>query len=136
LKAWQLLLLCAAAGAASNVLFVTILFLTDVVWLPSISALLSGLAWDAVKYGALGLVFGAVWLWRRAASTRHLVLLGLAMLAAMDVLYIVVNPMFDRPIGQAPPTMLTLTLVVGSLIYVFNPGAERESPVAKGEREI
>lgn len=130
LKSWQSLLLCAAAAAVSNVLFAVSVTLTRVSWFSSAGALVSGLARAAVYYAACGLAFGAVCLWRRVASTSRLFLIALVMVAAVDLLHIVLDPMFGLPQNAARPVMLMIALLLGSLIYAWNPGAERKLPVA------
>lgn len=136
LRPRQSLVLCAVAGAVSNLLFVGTVVVARIVWVPSIEALVLGLARSTLYYAACGLVLGAVGLWRRVASTSRLALIGLATVAAMDLIHIVVDPMLGLPRNQTRPVMLLLALVLGTFIYIWNPGAERELSVAEGETEI
>src|SRR5690348_471569 len=120
----QCLPLCAASAAVSNVLFLAGAVVAGIVWFPSTGALVSALARSAAYYATFGVVFGAVGLWRRVASTNRLVLVGLVMVAAMDLIHIVIDPVFGAPRNEARVIMLILALALGSAIYLWNPGAE------------
>jgi hypothetical protein len=132
----QYLLLCAGAGAVSSMLFAASVVITNIMWFPSTAALVSALAWSVAHYAVFGVVFGVVGLWRRVASTNRLVLIGLVMVAAMDLIHIVIDPMFGLPRNQPRVVMLYLALVLASVIYLLNRGAERELSVPKGTREV
>lgn len=134
LRPWQGLVLCAAAGVASNVLLVTAVVVSGIMWVPSIGTLVSDLARAAGYNAAFGFVFGVIGVWRRVASTSRLILIGLVMVAAVDVIHIVVDPMFGLPTDETRPMMLFVALVVGALIYVRTAGAERQLSSRGGTR--
>ena len=130
LRSWQVLLLCAAAAALANVLFAATVALTGMMWIPPTDSFASAVARAAAKYAAGGLLFGAVCLWRRVASTSRLFLIALVMVAAVDVLRIGLDSIFGLPKNEARPVMVVISLLVGSLIYVWSPGDERDLPAA------
>ena len=131
LSSWQCLLLSAAAAALSEVLFGVTVATTGLLWFPSTAAFVSAIARAMVNYATGGLLFGAICLWRRVTSTSRLFLIALAMMAALDLGHILIDPVFGVTPNQAHPLMLVIALLIGSLIYAWSPGAERESAVAK-----
>lgn len=136
LKPLQCLLVCAAAGAVSTLLFVATIVFADMVYFTSPGAAMSATARGMAMNATFGLVFGAVCLWRHIASSSRLVMIGLAMIAAVDIYHLVVDPRFGLHPNRARPVMLMIALILGSLIYVWNPGAERELSVVKRQTEI
>lgn len=135
MRPWQCLLLCAAAAALANVLFAAAVALTGMMWLPPTDSFVSAVARAAAKYAAGGLLFGAVCLWRRVASTSRLFLIALVMVASVDVLRIVLDSIFKLPKNEARPVMLMISLLLGSLIYAWSPGAQRPLRVASATQE-
>ena len=125
----QSMLLCAATAALFNFVWLATMAFTQLLRFPSTRDFVLVAALGAACCSIMGLLFAGVALWRRVASTGRLVTIVLVMIVVVDAIHFMPDPISGLGIEEARRAMLMLTLVVGSLMYVWNAGAKRELPV-------